>query len=240
MAENKPDSKITTESPITHDESGWHLNFDFTLDSIIIIGVFFFALWKKIFRPFLIEKFYWAINPFEEERKIPILLAQMKAVTNSNQVLVGTFHNGELDQNGYHLKKFSVIYFWTEDGSLPSRKLPTNVPAEKLMHEIDRTIKNEGWTHTAIHEVKDKNCINYLRDNGLSATSTRMIMMGNIPIGMISIQYKTDDFDNRTLSNYAVDAVLEDLFIQLQSLMKRRFRHSVDNANLFRRLFGNS
>ena len=238
MADNKPDTKPIIETPVTRDDTGWHLNFDFTLDSLIVIGLFAFTLWRKILRPFLAEKFYWAINPFEEERKIPILLAQMKAVTSANQVLVGTFHNGELDQNGYHLKKFSVIYFWCEDGSCTPRNLPTNVPAEKLANEITKTNATEGWFHTTISDVEDPNCITYLRDNGLSASSTRMIMMGNIPIGMISIQYKSDDFSNRKLKDHGTEAILEELFVQLQGLMKRRFKHCVDNANIFRKLFG--
>jgi hypothetical protein len=237
VSDTKTEVGSKPEHPVYQDKDGWHVNFDFTLDTLIIIGLAAFALWRRVVRPFLVERFYWAINPFEEERKIPILLAQMKAVTNASQVLVGTFHNGEIDHRGYHLKKFSVIYFWGKDGIISSRSLPTNIPAEKLTAEIDRTIETKGWNHAALKDMKDRNCISYLEDNGLSATSTRMIMMGNIPIGMISIQYATDDFENRELNDYSVNAVLEDLFNQLQSLMKRRFKHSIENANVFKKLF---
>lgn len=226
--------------PIYNDKDGWHLNFDFTLDSVIIMTLLGFAIWRKFLRPMLVERFYWVINPFEEERKIPILLAQIQAVADAKCVMVGSFHNGEVDSRGYHLKKYSVIYHWSQN-ELNQRYLPANLLIDNLSPSVRKAMESNEWAHVHIEENYDDECQSYLRENNLCAISMRLIQMGNIPIGLLTIQYDSDDLDNslKTQGCYG-NAVLDELFLQLQGLMKRRFQHSIQNANIFKKLFQNN
>lgn len=237
MDKNIVSTEQKDNAPLYSDKDGWHLNFDFTLDSVIIVSLLAFAVWRKFLRPMLVEKFYWVINPFEEERKIPILLAQVQAVADAKCVMIGTFHNGEVDSRGYHLKKYSVIYHWCDD-SLNQKYLPANLLIDSLSPAMKRAMESNQWVHMHINDDCDEECQSYLKENNLCALSMRLIKMGNIPIGLLTIQYDCDDIDNsiKTQGCYG-NAVIEELFLQLQGLMKRRFQHSLQNANIFKRLF---
>jgi len=225
-----PPNLPTTKSPA-------QVNVTFGADAVIMIGVLLWALWDRFARPTITKKLDGVFAPIEEERRLSNILAQIGVISGASRVILAAFHNGSLDNLGYHLQKMSVVNTYVSDNATPMKSVMKDIPIGKVMNELEQLIANEGkWVCTKNDASLPETCREHLQINNIDMMYNRLVSVGNLPIGILSIQYMdTHNYGRRkedmmplcegSFCDDMYDRLIEDLYNDICNIMRRRVVH---------------
>jgi hypothetical protein len=235
---DKPTSKI--EVPSTTIVPPTPINLHINTDAIVIGGVLLWAVWTNVLRPFINKKLDRIFAPIEEERRLTNILAQIGIISKASRVVLAAFHNGSLDAAGYHLQKLSTVNVYTAPGSVPMNYPIRDLPIGRIIFEIEEMLKVDNWVCVVYDEALPQACKDHLLRNDIKKMCNRLVKVGNLPIGILSIQYTTPQPNG--CSPEIIDpehkSLMEDLYLEIGTIMRRRVIYPTPIHKIFGKYLG--
>ena len=213
-----------TEIPQNSQQPSQPININLSGDTIVIAGLLAWFIWDKIAKPTIFDKLQGAFTPIEEERRLNNILAQMGIITGADRVTLAAFHNGAVDNEGYHLQKLSTVNTYSAPNT-PTIDPIKDMPIGRIMGEIENLLRVGGWYHK---KIDDPNipaiCRSLMTEWGVDKTVNRMVKVGNLPIGILSVHYIHCDCkdDQECLHAPEYDILMDDLYNEISNIMRRR------------------
>ena len=202
---------------------------------LLIIGVVW-ALAARAFNSGVGQKVENLFTSMEEEKRINSVLAKVGTYANAERVLLAIFHNGVIDGLGYHLQRISTVNQYVQTGS-PHMNFPiNNLPIGKIMNEIEMLNDAPGWVTTSVDGDLPAACVKHLRENNMHQMSNVFIRVGDLPIGIVSVQWLHDP----TCEDSLEDPRIEKVLLELQDILARRVTHPTLFKRILNRIRGKS
>jgi hypothetical protein len=229
------------------DNTTPRINVSISTDTLLILGVLVWALWDKVMKPSVVDKLDGVFAPIQEERKLSGILAQIGIITGASRVVLAAFHNGALDSEGYHLQKLSTVNTYTSPGHLPMSYPIRDLPIGRIMYELEEMMKTDGWVCVRYSEDLPQACRDHLLKNSIYKMCNRLVRVGNLPIGILSLQHegdsriplsKQEEYENEKVTDESYYDLLEDLYGQIAAIMRRRIVHPSPIHRVFGKLLG--
>jgi hypothetical protein len=194
-------------------------------DALLLLGALGWLLWRKLVRPSVVQQLDGVFAPIEEERQLTAMLAQIGAVTGASRVVLAAFHNGQIDNFGFHLQKLTTVNQYVAPGCEPMPFPIRDLPIGRVIVELELLMANPGWVTVELEESLPQACQDHLRRNEMRRMTNRLIRVGNLPIGILSLQYVMGERRLPDLAGSPYDAILERLVEDIGSIMRRRVIH---------------
>jgi hypothetical protein len=200
-------------------------------DVLLFLGLAGWLIWDKGVRPAITRRLNQALVPIEEERRITNILAQIAITTRANRVILAAFHNGSLDAAGYHLQKLSTVNSYVEPGYLPMAKPIQDLPIGRIMVEIEDMLRAQGWAAVEYSEDLPQGCRDHLMRNDIHRMYNRLVYVGDLPIGILSLQYSRSASLNHPHRRHCDgggfvpgehEHLVEGLYDEIAAIMRRR------------------
>jgi hypothetical protein len=197
-------------------------------DSLLLLGGLLVwvsrAFWSRFLRPQVVTHLDGVFAPIEEERQLNILVAQIGCLTRASRVVLGAFHNGTLDQSGYHYNKISAVNTYNAPGSALTREPVRDLPLGRVITEVEAMMRTpDGWLHFSADDANlPIGCRGYLERNSIHKISGLLIRVGNLPIGILSIQWDDPATAGSMDLGKPFDSVMRHTIEQLSAAMRRR------------------
>jgi hypothetical protein len=211
------------------------INLAFSADSLLLLGGLaawgLRLLWVKVMQPQVKAKLDGAFAPVEEERLLNVLVTQIGGLTQASRVMLGAFHNGTIDHEGYHYTKISAVNTYVAQGVKPMRDPVRDLPLGRIMPELEALLLSHNqWIHySSTNADTPPGCKAYLDRNDIQRISSHLIKVGNLPIGILSIQWDADaSYDRRQLDNQWIE-------LNSDTQMTAALRHAVHQIGLIMR-----
>lgn len=201
------------------------INVSLSSDSLVLIGVLAWALWDKVMKPKVVDKLDGVFAPIQEERRLSNILAQIGLVTKASRVVLAAFHNGALDNAGYHLQKLSTVNTYTAPGHSPMAYPIRDLPIGRIMTELNDMMATDGWVCVKYAEHLPQPCKDHLTKNSIHKMCNRLVKVGNLPIGILSLQYEAETDIPDHDESVAYQGLMNDLYNQISAIMRRRIVH---------------
>lgn len=206
------------------------INLSLSADGILLLIALGWLAWDRLLKKRVADRLDGIFGAVEEERTLSNILAQVGVITGASRVVLGAFHNGAIDAAGYHLIKLSTISSFTAPGHLPMTQPIRDLPVGRIMIEIDGMIRAEQnggppWLITELNDDLPAACRDHLTRNNTALMYCRLIRIGNLPIGILSLQYDPDERRRPPLTQEPQAGLLEDCFEQISGIMRRRIVH---------------
>lgn len=211
------------------------INITLGADILLIGGGLAWLIWDRLIKSRVVSKLDGVFAPIEEERRLNNLLAQVGVITHSSRVVLAAFHNGAIDNCGYHLTKLSTINSYTAPGRLPMTIPIRDLPVGRIMYELEDML-NPGeniWSCVHYEEKLPAPCRDHLRKNNIATMYNRLVRIGNLPIGILSLQYDESERRRPPIEEEPHAKLLEDLYDEIASIMRRRIVHPGPVKKLF-------
>ena len=226
----------TIPAPTTPPPAYTRVSLVIDAESVLLALALGWFFWDKLLKNRFFRKLRSLLLPIEEEHRLNQLLAQIALITSADRILLCAFHNGTIDQNGFHLTRLSTINSYLAPNATPMRRPIDNLPVEKIVVEIEAMIEAEKtgdpWVTTKIDPSFPEACIDHLRNNKIATMINRLVRVGNLPIGILSIQYHTNDRAISALDYESQRKLLEDCYREIGLVL----RHRVVDPGLVQRL----
>ena len=234
--------EVPVNNPVNPNQQ---VHFVVSADAILIGGVLVWALWDKVMRPSVVEKLDGVFAPVQEERRLTNILAQIGIVTKASRVVLAAFHNGALDAAGYHLQKLSTVNTYTAPGHTPMAYPIRDLPIGRIMFEIEEMLKAQDWVCVKYSEDLPQPCKDHLIKNDIDRMCNRLVKVGNLPIGILSLQYSKhhqseDDIlcCDKQVIQPEYQTLMDDLYLEISTIMRRRVIHPSPIHRVFGTLLG--
>jgi hypothetical protein len=235
---NKTTSRI--EVPPNNTSNIPPINVHLNTDAIVIGGILLWALWSKGIKPFITKKLDGLFTPVDEERRLTNILAQIGIITKASRVVLAAFHNGSLDAAGYHLQKLSTVNVYTAPGAISMRYPIKDLPIGRIIFEIEEMLKAEDWVCVVYNDDLPQPCKDHLLRNDMKKMCNRLVKVGNLPIGILSIQYTLPQENG--CSTQIIDpehqSLMEDLYSEISTIMRRRIIYPTPIHRVFGKYLG--
>jgi hypothetical protein len=203
-------------------------------DSILVLGIAAWLIWDRLIKKPILQKLHTTFNPIEEERKLNNLLAQIGAITNASRVILTAFHNGSIDHMGYHLIKLSTINTYVAPGRTPMAVPIRDLPVGRVMYELGMLMdaKEGEWVSIEYSDDLPLACKDHLKKNNIQWMYNRLLRVGNLPIGILSLQYDAGERRSPPIRNDPNIKLLENFSEEVSLIMRNR----IVNPGSMRRL----
>ena len=220
------------------------INFNVEAETVFVLIALGWLIWDKLLKSKIVRKLDGVFAPLEEERKLNDILAQIGVVTRASRVVLTAFHNGAIDPSGYHLTKISTVNNYTAPGELPMAVPIRDLPVGRVMFEIEEMLgtrsQGECWAVTEYSDSLPQPCRDHLNKNNIGKMYNRLVCVGTLPIGILSLQYSRNERRNPPVGDAPNAKILEDCYNQICVIMRRRVIHPSLMRRLLYRLTGNS
>lgn len=197
-------------------------------DALMILSLVGWFIWDRLLRNRIATKLDGVFQPIEEERRLNNILAQIGLISKASRVVLCAFHNGALDNTGYHLGKISTVNTYTSPGHTPMAVPIRDLPIGRIMFELEQLIaaeKNEQWCVMEYDENLPPACRDHLANNSIYRMVNRLVAVGNLPIGILSLQYDSCEIVSPGFEEAAYRMLLDELHEEIASIMRRRIIH---------------
>lgn len=207
-------------------------------DGLVITAGAVWLLWNRWLKPQLVQRLARSLVPIEEERQLSSLLAQVAVICRSGRVVLAAFHNGVVDATGYHLVKLSTIGCYTSQGVAPMREPIRDLPVGRIMTELEQLLDAGPGRWVTVEQDSEElpqACRDHLTRNQIEVMANRLVMVGNLPIGILSVQYTSavQDHAQHLPGKQGPHAeLLEKVVEQIEQIMRKR----VVNPTFLRKL----
>jgi hypothetical protein len=206
-------------------------------DGLLVLGGLCWVVWDRLIKGKVVSKLDGVFAPIEEERRLNNLLAQVGAITNSSRVVLCAFHNGAIDNCGYHLTKLSTINSYTAPGRLPMTIPIRDLPVGRIMFELEEMLgaQSDEWTRVEYNEDLPAPCKDHLKKNNIHTMYNRLVRVGNLPIGILSLQFDQTERRRPPIDEEPYCKLINDLYDEIALIMRRRIIHPGPLKRLFMR-----
>jgi hypothetical protein len=186
------------------------------VDALLVTGVLTWLVYKRVFYNLIIKKVLDFFRSPVDDESIDRLLAQIGILTGAHRVLLAKFHNGSLDEYGYHLQKVTTSHFYLAKGAQPMEKPIVNLPLTKIMCELATMVASPTtWAFAERKPGLPSACFDHLERNSILRMYNKLIVVGNLPVAILSLQYtdylKVDDVSQKDLISPLMDELTENL-----------------------------
>lgn len=216
------------------------VNISFSADALLFGAAAIWLFWDRLMKPTVARHLDGVWEPIEEERRLNAILAQIGVITDADRVVLAAFHNGQVSRYGFHLQKLSTVNQYTAPGFSPMPCPIRDLPIGRVMAEVEMLTADGGWVTTSIHDDLPAACVDHLKRNRTSSMVCRMVLVGNLPIGILSIQYGEHERRRPPITEPPRDQLLETLFEEIGAIMRRRVIHPSRLKRLMARFFGST
>lgn len=216
------------------------INLTFSADALLLLGAGVYLIWNHLMKPSIAKRLDGVWAPIEEERRLTAILAQIGIITNASRVVLAAFHNGQLSRYGFHLQKLTTVNQYTAPDFSPMPYPIRDLPIGRVMTEVEMLIADGGWVETQASGDLPDACIDHLKRNRIARMLCRIVLVGNLPIGILSIQYGEQERRRPQIAQPPHDQLLESLFDEISTIMRRRIVHPSPLHRLAARFFGSS
>lgn len=216
------------------------VNISFSADALLFGAAALWLFWDRLMKPTVARRLDGVWAPIEEERRLTAILAQIGVITDASRVVLAAFHNGQLSRYGFHLQKLTTVNQYTAPGFSPMPYPIRDLPIGRVMTEVEVLIANGSWVETSVHDDLPDACVDHLKRNRISRMLCRMVLVGNLPIGILSIQYGEHERRRPQITQPPHDQLLESLFEEIGTIMRRRIIHPSRLKRLMARFFGST
>jgi hypothetical protein len=214
------------------------VNLTLSTDTVLMIGIVLWMIWDRLMKPTVVQKLDGVFAPIEEERKLNNILAQIGIITGSSRVVLAAFHNGALDSEGYHLQKLSTVNTYTSPNHMPMAYPIRDLPIGRIMFEIEEMLKTPDWVVTRYSDELPQPCKDHLLKNSIYKMANRLIRVGNLPIGILSLQYEDEKHLYETIVIEQHKDLMDELYNQIAAIMRRRIVHPSPIHRIFGGILG--
>lgn len=202
-------------------------NISISTDTLLMGGFLAWILWDKVMKPTVADKLGGVFAPIEEERRLNNIMAQLGLITGASRVVLAAFHNGAVNVDGYHLQKLTAVNNYIAPGVAPMNPPIRDLPIGRIMFELEEMLDVNGWTHVSYNDDLPQACKDHLNKNNVKTMFHRIVRVGNLPIGILSIQYTNCNLDKdgvclNTLIPSEYNKLTEDLYNDISTIMRRR------------------
>jgi len=194
-------------------------------DALLALALGGWLIWDRLLRSTVNRRLGGVFAPVEEERRLTSILAQIGAITLARRVVLCAFHNGAIESGGYHLTKISTINTYTAPGAIPMRVPIRDLPIGRIMQELEDLLeapRGAPWVTVDYSDDLPEPCKDHLQRNDIGSMTNRIILVGNLPIGILSIQYGLDDKRNCHGCKQTCDDLVEPYYDEISQVMRRR------------------
>ncbi len=213
-------------------------------EALVLMAAAGWLLWEKVIRTRVVRHLDGVFAPVEEERALNDLLAQIALLAGASRVILCAFHNGQIDPGGYHLTKLSTVNSYLAEGCLPMATPILDMPMGRVMTEIEQMLAAHGagrpWVTTSLADDLPEPCRDHLRRNGIVLMHNRLVRVGNLPIGILSLHYCDDAPSAPVIEGEPHARLIERLYERIAEIMRRRVIHPSPLRRFLYRLTGNS
>ena len=185
-----------------------------TGDAVLVLAALSWVVWDRFVRSRVVSKLDGVFAPIEEERSLNNILAQIGVITNASRVVLGAFHNGAIDNAGYHLTKLSTINSYTAPGRLPMAVPIRDLPVGRIMLELEEMLREDGpeWYFVEYRDDLPAPCRDHLRRNNINRMYNKLIRVGRLPIGILSLQFDESERRKAPVHGEPHAKLLEELY----------------------------
>jgi hypothetical protein len=210
-------------------------------DGLLVLGGLCWVVWDRLIKSKVVSKLDGVFAPIEEERRLNNLLAQLGVIASSSRVVLCAFHNGTIDSCGYHLTKISTINSYTAPGRLPMAIPIRDLPVGRIMYELEEMLNanDDDWTLIQYSEDLPDPCKDHLKKNNIHTMYNRLVRIGNLPIGILSLQFDQSERRRPLVCEEPYCKLMDNLYDEIALIMRRRIVHPGPLKRLFMR-FGQS
>lgn len=194
-------------------------------DALLLVGALAWLIWSRLLRTTVAQKLDGVFAPIEEERQLSALLAQIGVITDASRVVLAAFHNGEIDNYGFHLQKLTTVNEYIAPGGEAMPHPIRDLPIGRVMVELEMLMEAPGWVTAELHDGLPQACQDHLRRNEIRRMTNRLIRVGSLPIGILSLQYVSSERRSPDLERTPYDEILERLVEEIGAIMRRRVVH---------------
>lgn len=213
-------------------------------EALIFLAAAAWLFWEKVLRANIVRHLDGVFAPVEEERALNDLLAQIALLAGASRVLLCAFHNGSISNLGYSLTKLSVVNSYLSEGTAPMSSPIRDMPLGRIMNEIEGMLgahsAGKRWVCTYDGNHLTEPCRDHLRRNGIVMMYNRLVRVGNLPIGILSIQYCSALIAHEHLETEPQARLIENLYERIAEIMRRRVIHPSPLKKLLYRITGGS
>lgn len=208
------------------------ISLSISTDLILVIVLVFWIIWDRITKPSIVKKLDGVFAPVEEERRLSSVLAQIGVITGASRVILAAFHNGALDNAGYHLQKLSTVNTYIAPGCQAMSQPIKDLPIGRIMYELEAMIKTNDWWCSEYREDLPDPCRDHLSRNHIYKMCNKLVRVGNLPIGILSLQYESREKCLQSTSKCGGNVVspeheilMDELYNEISATMRRRIIH---------------
>lgn len=201
-------------------------------DFMLVLALVFWIIWDRITRPSITKKLDGVFAPIEEERRLSAILAQIGIITGASRVILAAFHNGALDNAGYHLQKLSTVNTYVAPGCEAMSAPIKDLPIGRIMYELEAMMKTENWWCSEYRDNLPEPCKDHLSKNRIYKMCNKLVRVGNLPIGILSLQCESKEKCYNSISkctdkiiNTEHEILMNELYNEVASTMRRRIVH---------------
>lgn len=202
-------------------------NISLGTDALLAISALGWLIWDRFLRERITSRLDGVFAPIEDERRLNSLVAQVGVITGASRVVLCAFHNGAIDSCGYHLIKVSTINSYVAQDAFPMTSTIRDLPVGRIMNEIERMMQlqrrgGRQWDVITAGAGLPQPCLDHLNRNKIEEMFNRLVSVGNLPIGILSLQYHPTETRRPPLGDEPHAKILDDLYQEISAIMRRR------------------
>lgn len=223
MASTSNTTTSSSSQPLFYDASPVHVTV--SGDALLALALGGWFIWDRLLRSTINRKLGGVFAPVEEERRLTSILAQIGAITQARRVVLCAFHNGAIEAGGYHLTKISTINTYTAPGAIPMRVPIRDLPVGRIMQELEELLeapREAPWVTIEYSDDLPEPCKDHLQRNDIGRMTNRVIRVGNLPIGILSVQYGLEEKRSCCVYTQTCDSLVEPYYDEIAQVMRRR------------------
>jgi hypothetical protein len=209
----------------------------FGADAVLISAALTWLLLDQVVKPWVRKRIDQRGGGENEQQRITEALAQIAVLTGATRVTLGVFHNGSIDSSGFHLQRLSTIGVYASTGVVPTGTWIKDMPIAKIMPEMEPLLRETGWIRASRGDVLADRCRDYLERNDIEVMCNRLVRVGNLPIGVLSLKYDWPK-EGMPEAPEGYEGLLEDLLTQVSLVLRSRIVEPGPARRVFGKLLG--
>lgn len=231
--------KVQKEDPNTPGGDGFEVSV--SMEGVAVLVTALIALLVRTLRPWVIRvmKSWSEVNTIKSVM-IRDSLVSILVLTGAKSVVLVRFHNGELDESGYHLLKMSLVEevvvppFKTEWTNDKGKIVEVRGIKEDLSCFLNPVFRDLWLEYDFESPEFSSKCKRFLEPLGHKYQLRRTIYAGNVPAGALAINFKSKEEAVNSVTNSSTMASAEVIFQNLSDIIvgniKKEERAAISRA----------
>jgi hypothetical protein len=211
------------------------INLTLSADGLLLIGVAGWLVWRKVLRHTVLKRVGALLGAEQDARYLVELLAQVAVLTGAARVALGSFYNPRMSISGYGFTRATIVSCYVAPGRLPLDVETRDMPIDRIRDDVDDLLQNSphGWRLVQAGPHLPTACRDYLLRNRIAFLYGRLVMLEELPVGIINMQFDDPDQQPPDPLGLPYAERLEHLYLELSRVVRGRMLR----PPIWRRLF---